>query len=717
MSDLRHAGLTWPNGAVAGGNQKILRLPSPHLLMLSSEHWHVEEAQASGKSVLFRGMARQGFRPAELGWNPVKYVAEITRDADRLPPGTIKKFVAWNELNLQDERGDHEPDFGDLTELMQQIGDFTYSVTKILRVKYPDVELHFGAFAPKDETDYFRYWKDSADLCDVIDVHAYEAGAGILGHVEKYRRLFPNHPVNLTEWHSYGMDGDTPVLRGDDDETLQMLADSHVPAYYFAWAWHHPPAHQEQLAEAINVEDTDERRWLFEHPPIANSFPPFPIPPEPEPEPMPPTPIPIFDPESIARATGCPVENVRMYWPKLTEQMFNAGIYEYDVCLGMIGTIAIESASQFMPVHEAFWLNEEDRLAEYVSHNYDGGPNYHGRGGIQHTHRYNYEKLGPKIAALWDTSPNQPDFDLVANPDNLLNPDISAAADVIYFRDTATMQGYSLVEACQDRDWEWVRRLVYGGRDIPGEQRIAQIVSVLEGVDISKVTYNPNEPTHLQEEDFDCAQESTEWAMSALGRHPDDGWMESTMIAEGVLSAELGLLDGTGHDLADFIQRQWGEFGFLSNNETNISFTFAALEGGHAYPILIGGRAWNHWVGVRGYDAGRDVLLLANPSPGYKGVGDTLSEAQFHALGPFNMVRIWHPDLLEDTVADPPLSPPPLPEPPTVEPEPEPLPEPTPEPEPPNPPTPPIPPAPTRTPGFLIGEIRKMLDELEGQMR
>ena len=29
---------------------------------------------------------------------------------------------------------------------------------------------------------------------------------------------------------------------------------------------------------------------------------------------------------------------------------------------------------------------------------------------------------------------------------------------------------------------------------------------------------------------------------------------------------------------------------------------------------MMGGRASSHWVGVRGYDAARDVLTLANPA-------------------------------------------------------------------------------------------------------
>jgi hypothetical protein len=67
---------------------------------------------------------------------------------------------------------------------------------------------------------------------------------------------------------------------------------------------------------------------------------------------------------------------------------------------------------------------------------------------------------------------------------------------------------------------------------------------------------------------------------------------------------------------------------------------------GHAYPVLIGGRRWNHWSPVRDYDPTRGVLLLANPADGWGGVGQTMTKAQFTALGPYSAVRVWHPDLL-----------------------------------------------------------------------
>lgn len=178
-----------------------------------------------------------------------------------------------------------------------------------------------------------------------------------------------------------------------------------------------------------------------------------------------------------------------------------------------------------------------------------------------------------------------------------------------------------------------------------------------------KVTYNKLEPAHAQEESFDCSQEALEWALWAYGRQTSDDWLESTMIAEGVMSKADGLLDATGAGLAAFINRQYGELGYSSNIENPVSFDFLAAEfgPGNPYPGLLGGRAWGpsgHWAGLRTYDPVRDLLLLANPSDGHGGVGQTMSRQQFAQRGPFSMVRVMHKDVLEPTGGEPEPKPP-----------------------------------------------------------
>lgn len=173
----------------------------------------------------------------------------------------------------------------------------------------------------------------------------------------------------------------------------------------------------------------------------------------------------------------------------------------------------------------------------------------------------------------------------------------------------------------------------------------------------SNPTYNRNEPVHPQEHDYDCSQDSTEWAMWSWGRRPADSWMEQAMIDQGVMSKEQGLLDGSGAGLAKFVKDNYSEFGYDANNTPSVTFDDLAAEfaaPNNPYPGVIGGHHWGsagHWSGLRDYDASHDVLRLANPADGYMGVSQTMTRAQFNALGPFSLVRIMHPDASVDEPA------------------------------------------------------------------
>jgi hypothetical protein len=138
--------------------------------------------------------------------------------------------------------------------------------------------------------------------------------------------------------------------------------------------------------------------------------------------------------------------------------------------------------------------------------------------------------------------------------------------------------------------------------------------------------------------------------------------MEQTMIAEGVISPDLGLLNASGAGLAAWINRYYGSDGYTAYNADPVSFDDLAAECGR-YPMMIGGRRWNHWSGLRAYDLTRDLLLIANPSAGWKGVNQTLDRDQFSALGSFSCVHLTHADLTTP-IADPSPIPPPVPVPP-----------------------------------------------------
>ena len=155
--------------------------------------------------------------------------------------------------------------------------------------------------------------------------------------------------------------------------------------------------------------------------------------------------------------------------------------------------------------------------------------------------------------------------------------------------------------------------------------------------------YDWLEPAHLQETDADCEPESVEWCLYAWGRTPDDDWIEQSQAAAGVWSPSAGCLDASGSGVAAWLNAEYAEFGYVASNADPVTFDEVAAEAAaHLHPLAVGGRGWYHWSGVRGFDGER--LLLANPAPGYRGVHQTMTRAQFDALGPFSLVRLTHPE-------------------------------------------------------------------------
>ena len=184
--------------------------------------------------------------------------------------------------------------------------------------------------------------------------------------------------------------------------------------------------------------------------------------------------------EQIASASSCAVESVRKFWPALWHELDARGISDRNVCAAVIGTVAVETASTFCPVREAYYIfddekealrngdptycnadNEEWRRTHLQTSRYFP---YYGRGFIQLTWN------GPDI---W----NYRDYGLECNqkladtPDLALQPEVAAAVMAIYF----VRRG--VAEAARQRDWAKVRRLVQGGTD--GLPHLLQVVSGL----------------------------------------------------------------------------------------------------------------------------------------------------------------------------------------------------------------------------------------------
>jgi len=104
------------------------------------------------------------------------------------------------------------------------------------------------------------------------------------------------------------------------------------------------------------------------------------------------------------------------------------------------------------------------------------------------------------------------------------------------------------------------------------------------------------------------------------------------------ISPTLGLLDASGAGLVSYL----AEMGISATNNASASWSDVLAAAGFQ-PMVIGGRAWCHWVAVRMGTLAinrpdLDLLALMNPAPGYMQVGQTLEPWQFAELGTFSAV-------------------------------------------------------------------------------
>lgn len=100
-----------------------------------------------------------------------------------------------------------------------------------------------------------------------------------------------------------------------------------------------------------------------------------------------------------------------------------------------------------------------------------------------------------------------------------------------------------------------------------------------------------------------------------------------------------GLMDGSGSQL----RRVLANYG-LDSNQGWLTFE-QAYAIARKYTGMMSGGAWYHWVAIRGTDVyDTPELWIANSAPGYMGIWDSLSKADFQRLGPFSVV--WIPSYL-----------------------------------------------------------------------
>lgn len=144
-------------------------------------------------------------------------------------------------------------------------------------------------------------------------------------------------------------------------------------------------------------------------------------------------------------------------------------------------------------------------------------------------------------------------------------------------------------------------------------------------------------PVELQDVPWDCSCASISWALRTV----EHEWSEPEVVASmypDYVNEQYGLLDASGAGIVEWL----AGVGVTAEHNPQASWDEVVAAAGYQ-PMVIGGRAWCHWVGVRVtnarlYGPPPELLALANPAPGWMGVGQVMTQEQFAQLGSFSAV-------------------------------------------------------------------------------
>jgi hypothetical protein len=153
--------------------------------------------------------------------------------------------------------------------------------------------------------------------------------------------------------------------------------------------------------------------------------------------------------------------------------------------------------------------------------------------------------------------------------------------------------------------------------------------------------YDPTTPTVIQTGGWQCSAASSAWVLRSVGIN----WGQDEVVAwlGPNINSDSGLQDASGRMLAALFRERGlkATFGQLSWER--------ALAMAGRQPFCMGGGRWNHWTAVRGTDGER--LLLANPAPSWKGVGQELDQSEWITWGGWNAVWVDVTRTLDDLEA------------------------------------------------------------------
>jgi hypothetical protein len=140
------------------------------------------------------------------------------------------------------------------------------------------------------------------------------------------------------------------------------------------------------------------------------------------------------------------------------------------------------------------------------------------------------------------------------------------------------------------------------------------------------MAYNRQCVAVFQTGNWQCSAASAAWVLQSVGT----SWGQDDVVQwlGEHISPELGLQEGSGRMLAELFKARGLDAGYAP-----LTWERALALAGRQ-PFCMSGGAWYHWSAVRGTDG--QGLHLANPAPGWRGVGQYLDRDEWDRLGPWN---------------------------------------------------------------------------------
>lgn len=636
---MKHAGVHWPNGAAA--RDELAALPGSSFLLCSPEaRWHYSWLRQSRPDalVVWRGIPREGKRPAELDYKAPRIAYECTLHWDEQEHGGVEHFLPLNELNLNYERGDDEGDFDNLETRYLALDLMLQALQPLLKKKLGDgVLLHYPAWAPGHlEWEHLDRWRKSASLYDVIHFHAYGTADEIEAQYRRYREAFPGKPLFLGEWNS-GVNGGGPdfeVLGIDEEEKilarLARLIDEDplfLGATYFIYRWYDGWA-----GDAFDIEGDFDREELFAHPPGPEDamVPAVPQGPPPDSEPAinpPPELSIVYTREAVVAISNVIAEGYKI--PR--ELMLACAIAESDV-----------DASARRPSDpsrdESYWPDVSGGAWQQTVRydpEYEGGPEYPGPAEVSRVLRKQYDAWrSARVAAaqlrrhMIAQVRGDESTDLLQHADN---DAVLLATLYRYNWPGGNGKPYSDAHKRNYTDGLARARAELKALESPEEQQPEEGEAWIAAFDRDE--YMPK-----QETDWTCSAATMAWMLRSLGRDMTE--RDAVDLLGEAINETDGLRYASGTELAGTILG----LGYKAKRIDPATFDDVIALCAHG-PVGMGGRDFYHWVGVRSYDPKSDVLILANSAPGHKGIVDTMNRSQFNKLGAFAAIGIEAPQL------------------------------------------------------------------------